>query len=60
MRQAQKGKFSMRLKVIGWQLTSKQLAGISDITAKYGRGTFTLPLAKGLICRLSMSKILMP
>jgi dissimilatory sulfite reductase (desulfoviridin) alpha/beta subunit len=48
MRQAQKGKFSMRLKVIGGQLTGRQLAGISDVAAKYGRGYVHLTSRQGV------------
>jgi dissimilatory sulfite reductase (desulfoviridin) alpha/beta subunit len=48
MRQAQKGKFSMRLKVIGGQITSKQLEKISRAAAKYGKGYVHLTSRQGV------------
>jgi dissimilatory sulfite reductase (desulfoviridin) alpha/beta subunit len=48
MRQAQKGKFSMRLKVIGGQLTGKQLAKIGEAAAKYGKGYVHLTSRQGV------------
>jgi dissimilatory sulfite reductase (desulfoviridin) alpha/beta subunit len=38
MRQVQKDKFSMRLKVIGGQMGSAQLDKISEVAKKYGQG----------------------
>jgi dissimilatory sulfite reductase (desulfoviridin) alpha/beta subunit len=48
MRQAQKGKFSMRLKVIGGQLTGKQLEKIGETAAKYGKGYVHLTSRQGV------------
>ena len=48
MRQAQNGKFSMRLKVIGGQLTSKQLEKIGEAAAKYGKGYVHLTSRQGV------------
>lgn len=38
MRQKQKNNFSLRLKVVGGNLTAKQLAKISEVSEKYGEG----------------------
>jgi dissimilatory sulfite reductase (desulfoviridin) alpha/beta subunit len=38
MRQIQKDTFSMRLKVVGGQMSSEQLDRISEVARKYGRG----------------------
>jgi dissimilatory sulfite reductase (desulfoviridin) alpha/beta subunit len=48
MRQAQKGKFSMRLKVVGGQLTGKQLEKISETAQKYGKGYVHLTSRQGI------------
>ncbi|MDR2658474.1 MAG: 4Fe-4S binding protein [Spirochaetaceae bacterium] len=48
MRQAQNGKFSMRLKVIGGQLTSKQLKKISEAAEKYGNSYVHLTSRQGV------------
>ena len=38
MRQKQKNNFSLRLAVVGGQLTTKQLAVITEVADKYGHG----------------------
>ena len=48
MRQARKGKFSMRLKVIGGQLISKQFEKIGEAAAKYGKGYVHLTSRQGV------------
>jgi dissimilatory sulfite reductase (desulfoviridin) alpha/beta subunit len=48
MRQVQQGKFSMRLKVIGGQLSSVQLAKISEIAQRYGKGYVHLTSRQGV------------
>ena len=48
MRQVQKGKFSMRLKVIGGQLTGKQLEKIGEAAVKYGKGCVHLTSRQGV------------
>ncbi|MDR2343728.1 MAG: 4Fe-4S binding protein [Spirochaetaceae bacterium] len=48
MRQTQKGKFSMRLKVIGGQLTSKQLEKIGEAAARYGKAYVHLTSRQGV------------
>jgi dissimilatory sulfite reductase (desulfoviridin) alpha/beta subunit len=48
MRQIQQGKFSMRLKVVGGQLTAEQLRKISDVARKYGKGYVHLTSRQGV------------
>jgi dissimilatory sulfite reductase (desulfoviridin) alpha/beta subunit len=48
MRQVQKNHFSMRLKVIGGQLTAEQLRGISAVAGKYGKGYVHLTSRQGV------------
>ncbi|MDR1900734.1 MAG: 4Fe-4S binding protein [Treponema sp.] len=48
MRQIQKDKFSMRLKVIGGQLKAEQLKKISEVAQKYGRGYVHLTSRQGV------------
>jgi dissimilatory sulfite reductase (desulfoviridin) alpha/beta subunit len=48
MRQAQKDTFSMRLKVVGGQLTVRQLETISRIAGKYGKGYIHLTSRQGV------------
>ncbi|MDR1363549.1 MAG: 4Fe-4S binding protein [Spirochaetaceae bacterium] len=48
MRQAQKECFSARLKVVGGQITCKQLAKISEAAAKYGKGYVHLTSRQGV------------
>jgi dissimilatory sulfite reductase (desulfoviridin) alpha/beta subunit len=48
MRQVQKECFSMRLKVIGGQLSCKQLEKISETAAKYGKGYVHLTSRQGV------------
>ncbi|MDR1932853.1 MAG: 4Fe-4S dicluster domain-containing protein [Spirochaetales bacterium] len=48
MRQIQKDKFSMRLKVIGGQLKAEQLQKISEVARKYGRGYVHLTSRQGV------------
>ncbi len=38
MRQKQKNNFSLRLRVVGGNLTAKQLATIAEVSDKYGEG----------------------
>ncbi|GHU53624.1 hypothetical protein AGMMS49975_12180 [Clostridia bacterium] len=38
MRQIQKNNFSLRLKVVGGNLTAEQLTAIADVSKKYGKG----------------------
>ena len=38
MRQKQKNNFSLRLRVVGGNLTAKQLAAIAEVSDKYGEG----------------------
>lgn len=42
MRQKQKNKFSVRIRVVGGKLTATQLAGIADIAETFGNGTVHL------------------
>jgi dissimilatory sulfite reductase (desulfoviridin) alpha/beta subunit len=48
MRQIQKDKFSMRLKVVGGQLKAEQLQRISEVARKYGRGYVHLTSRQGV------------
>jgi dissimilatory sulfite reductase (desulfoviridin) alpha/beta subunit len=48
MRQVQKDRFSMRLGVVGGQLTSRQLATITGIAQKYGKGYVHLTSRQGI------------
>jgi dissimilatory sulfite reductase (desulfoviridin) alpha/beta subunit len=48
MRQIQKDRFSMRLRVIGGQLTAAHLSVISGIAEKYGRGYVHLTSRQGV------------
>jgi dissimilatory sulfite reductase (desulfoviridin) alpha/beta subunit len=48
MRQAQKDRFSMRLRVVGGQLSTAQLAKICEIAAKYGRDYVHLTSRQGV------------
>jgi dissimilatory sulfite reductase (desulfoviridin) alpha/beta subunit len=48
MRQVQKDRFSMRLGVVGGQLTVKQLAAITRIAQKYGKGYIHLTSREGV------------
>ena len=48
MRQVQKDRFSMRLRVIGGSLTAEQLAVISGIAEKYGNGYVHLTSRQGV------------
>lgn len=48
MRQKQKNCFSMRLKVVGGQVTAKQLAKVSEIAEKYGHGYVHLTSRQGI------------
>lgn len=47
MRQKQKGKFSLRLKVVGGTLTAKQLKTIAEVAEKYGDGHVHLTSRQG-------------
>ena len=44
MRQKQKNNFSLRLRVVGGNLTAKQLATIAEVSDKYGEGYVQTPL----------------
>ena len=48
MRQKQKGKFALRVHVVGGTLTSKQLDGIYRVAAKYGKGYVHLTARQSL------------
>jgi dissimilatory sulfite reductase (desulfoviridin) alpha/beta subunit len=48
MRQIQQGKFSMRLKVVGGQLTAGQVQKISEVARKYGKGYIHLTSRQGV------------
>jgi dissimilatory sulfite reductase (desulfoviridin) alpha/beta subunit len=48
MRQIQKDKFSMRLGVVGGQLTAAQLQTITEIAKKYGKGYIHLTCRQGV------------
>jgi len=48
MRQKQKGKFSLRLKVVGGNLSCDQLSTITDAAKKYGNGTVHLTSRQGV------------
>ena len=48
MRQAQKNHFSLRLKVVGGNLTAEQLLTIAEISKKYGAGHVHLTSRQGM------------
>jgi dissimilatory sulfite reductase (desulfoviridin) alpha/beta subunit len=48
MRQKQRNKFSLRLRVIGGQLTAERVAKISEIAGKYGHGYVHLTARQGV------------
>jgi dissimilatory sulfite reductase (desulfoviridin) alpha/beta subunit len=48
MRQVQKDKFSMRLKVTGGQMGSAQLDKISEVAKKYGKGYVHFTARQGI------------
>jgi dissimilatory sulfite reductase (desulfoviridin) alpha/beta subunit len=48
MRQKQKDNFSMRLKVVGGNLTAEQLVTIANIASKYGNGHVHLTSRQGI------------
>jgi dissimilatory sulfite reductase (desulfoviridin) alpha/beta subunit len=48
MRQVQKDRFSLRLRVVGGQIEAKQLAKVSEIAAKYGQGYVHLTSRQGV------------
>jgi dissimilatory sulfite reductase (desulfoviridin) alpha/beta subunit len=48
MRQIQQGKFSMRLKVVGGQLTAEQIRKIGEVAKKYGKGYIHLTSRQGV------------
>ncbi|MDR3135691.1 MAG: coenzyme F420 hydrogenase, partial [Deltaproteobacteria bacterium] len=48
MRQTQKDRFSLRLKVVGGNLTTGQLKTISEISDRYGSGHVHLTSRQGL------------
>lgn len=48
MRQKQKNHFSLRLRVVGGQVTARQLAKISEVADKYGHGYVHLTSRQGV------------
>ncbi|MGN1030784.1 MAG: 4Fe-4S binding protein [Butyricicoccaceae bacterium] len=48
MRQKQKNHFSMRLKVVGGNVTAKQLAAVTEVAEKYGHGYVHLTSRQGI------------
>ena len=48
LRQVQKDRFSLRIKIIGGQITGKQLAKINEIADKYGKGYIHLTSRQGI------------
>jgi dissimilatory sulfite reductase (desulfoviridin) alpha/beta subunit len=48
MRQIQKDQFSLRLKVIGGQVTAEQLQKIGEVAQKYGKGYIHLTSRQGI------------
>lgn len=48
MRQKQKNHFSLRLRVVGGQLTAKQLAKIAEVAEEYGHGYVHLTSRQGV------------
>ena len=48
MRQVQRNHFSMRLRVIGGQVTGEQLQKITDVANKYGQGYIHLTSRQGV------------
>ncbi len=48
MRQIQAGKFSLRLRVVGGQLNAGQIAKISEIADKYGKGYVHMTSRQGI------------
>jgi dissimilatory sulfite reductase (desulfoviridin) alpha/beta subunit len=48
MRQIQKNRFSLRLKVVGGSLTARQLAVIAEVAEKYGKGRVHLTSRQGV------------
>ena len=48
MRQKQKGYFSLRLGVVGGQVTAEQLAAVTDVASTYGHGYIHLTSRQGI------------
>ena len=48
MRQKQKNHFSLRLRVIGGQVTTEQLAKVAEVADKYGHGYIHLTSRQGI------------
>lgn len=48
MRQIQKNKFSLRIRVIGGQITAEQVRKVSEIAAKYGRRYIHMTARQGI------------
>ncbi len=48
MRQKQKGYFSLRLGVVGGQVTAEQLAAVTDVASAYGHGYIHLTSRQGI------------
>lgn len=48
MKQIQKDRFSMRLKVVGGQVSAEQLKKLSEIAGKYGKGYIHLTSRQGI------------
>ena len=48
MRQKQKDKFSLRIRVVGGHLDAKQLAKVAEVSEKYGEGYVHLTSRQGV------------
>ncbi len=48
MRQVQKDRFSLRLRVVGGQLEARQIRKISEIAERYGRGYIHMTSRQGV------------
>ena len=51
MRQKQKNHFSLRLSVVGGQVSASQLTAITKVAEKYGRGYIHLTSRQGIEMR---------
>lgn len=49
MRQKQKNNFSLRLRVVGGNLTAQQLAKVAEVAEKYGEGHVHLTDRKSVV-----------
>ncbi len=48
MKQKQKGKFSLRLGIVGGQVTAEQLAAVLEVANRYGHGYVHLTARQGI------------